>query len=235
MLVVVIDVRHDLAAVREICRMVAVATLTQAKRDTMAPPKVEDVGIDTFLAYVLVDNRKRKLEARQRILTQEIRKIPSHRIERLLETMRQSIQKHTGEKQMAIQTRAMAGRCRKRLEARAKLGDGGFLQGFLDNLPENFLMDLFMSFFSGMIGCDIPVDGRDARRTVERNHKGNGRYRRRFFARISRLARFEADAAGESLTRKQSHEITQVTLDEIREGDEHEMSLVIAERRKISR
>ncbi len=133
---------------------------------------------------------------------------------------------------MGIQTKAMTGRLYRRLTAQAKLGDGNFLQTLLDALGEDFFDDLFALFLNNLIACERPADGKDAQETAQRHYKRNGRYRRRVFARASRLVRQTASDEGMDITRRQGHGFTQVLLDEFREGDQSSMSLVIAEQRR---
>lgn len=126
---------------------------------------------------------------------------------------------------MGLRSRAVAIRM-------ADIGAKGLLSDLIGSLPEGFLEDLFAQLILSLFNCEQPTDGNDVQATVERNHKSKGRYDRRFFGRVARSARQEArrdDDPNTSLTRKQSHSVAQVFLDDIRNGDAQELSLVVFE------
>ena len=93
------------------------------------------------------------------------------------------------------------------------------------------LLDLVGNLLANLLDCDQTADGADAKATVQGNHHGDGRYSRRFFGRVARAARQEAAAQGVRITRKESFQLAQATLDHIRDADPTDMTLAIQEMR----
>ena len=126
---------------------------------------------------------------------------------------------------MGLRSRAVAARM-------ADIGARGLLSDLIGSLPDGFLEDLFGQLILNLFNCEQPTDGDDVKATVERHHKTSGRYDVRFFGRVARSARQVArrdDDPNTSLTRKQSHSVAKVFLDDIRTGDAQELSLVVFE------
>lgn len=125
----------------------------------------------------------------------------------------------------------------------AKIGDGGFLDGFLGSFPEGFWADFIAQLLQGWMagGCALATDGAHAKEQAEEAwdesaRRGKGGYDRDVFRRARLSVHAEAKKAGRQhglrrvgITPRETKEAARLVLDAIRFGDPSEMTEVILE------
>ena len=117
----------------------------------------------------------------------------------------------------------------RRVRAAAEqIGANSIIGDLIGRLPDGFLFDLLEGFLGQLFQCEAPVDGADVQAMVKEHYKG-GRYDRPFFARVAREARRQARRDGSRITRSESHQVAQATLDYLRKEDEETLSAAITE------